>query len=108
MGTTKHFYPKLGNVPIGVKDGGKRLWNGGNGDYCLSCLVYKKENVELLEMAVVERNLKAKKYFERNVGGEWISVEKDNFFKKLNGMKRFGLAFLDPSTASSKTYKDSN
>ncbi|AFZ80281.1 signal peptide-containing protein [Theileria equi strain WA] len=94
--TTKHFYPRPGHAVVGVRDGNKVLWASnqhtkedlcGYHDYCFFCLVYKKENVELLEMAVVERNLKAKKYFEKNADGEWTSIDKKEFDRKLNNLK---------------------
>ncbi|EKX73419.1 hypothetical protein BEWA_054760 [Theileria equi strain WA] len=85
--TTKHFYPKPGHVAIQVKDGNEELWNGGNGDYCLSCLVYRKGNVKLLEIIVVENSSGRGRYFERNVGGEWRSITEEEYDQKLADIK---------------------
>ncbi|EKX72078.1 signal peptide containing protein [Theileria equi strain WA] len=99
--TTKHFYPKPGYLAKGIRDSTKELWKaqphfsrvgikgrfgGPNDDYCLSCLVYKKGDKELMEMITVENLSEGSRYFER-VSTEWISVEKDSFLKKLDEMR---------------------
>ncbi|EKX72220.1 hypothetical protein BEWA_046840 [Theileria equi strain WA] len=83
--TVKHFFPKPSHVAIQVKDGGKFLWNGGANDRCLSCLIYKKGTVEILEMTVVERLTRRWKFFERNTDG-WKEVDKTEFDKKLKNI----------------------
>ncbi|AFZ79973.1 signal peptide-containing protein [Theileria equi strain WA] len=112
--TTKHFFPKPNHVAREVKDGNKELWKFKNAlggfdghNYCNYCLIYKRGNINLLEVAVTENNSRGKKYFEK-VGGTWNMVNRDVFLNKLKEMKGVsGLAFLDPSTASSKTSKES-
>ncbi|EKX73054.1 hypothetical protein BEWA_016150 [Theileria equi strain WA] len=82
--TTKHFYPKPGHVAIQVKDGNKELWTGGANDRCLSCLIYKHGDKELLEMVVVKNSV-VKKYFEK-ADGKWVEIKKEDFLTKLNDM----------------------
>ncbi|AFZ79731.1 signal peptide-containing protein [Theileria equi strain WA] len=85
--TTKQIYPKLGYFANKVKDRNKDLWTPSEpSGVCLSCLIYRKGDKELLEMIVVEKNSIAYKYFER-VGDEWKSIEKDLFLKKLKEIK---------------------
>ncbi|EKX72279.1 hypothetical protein BEWA_047440 [Theileria equi strain WA] len=82
--TTRHFYPKAGYLAVKVNDGTRSIWEPTKPgsrygseedfdgyDYCLSCLVYRKENVRLLEMIVVERLSRRWKYFEKS-GEEWM------------------------------------
>ncbi|EKX73069.1 hypothetical protein BEWA_016300 [Theileria equi strain WA] len=86
--TTKHFFPKPGHVSIKVKDGGKELWTPINAsDVCLFCLVYKKGDKELLEVAVIEASLRKWKFFER-VDGGWKNLTGDDLFKKLTDMSK--------------------
>ncbi|EKX72183.1 signal peptide containing protein [Theileria equi strain WA] len=88
--TTKHFFPNPGYAVVGVKDKSKELWMSprlikglkplvndgtfdGYIDYCLSCVLYKKEDVKLLEMTVIENLSKRWKFFEK-IDGEWNEV----------------------------------
>ncbi|EKX72700.1 signal peptide containing protein [Theileria equi strain WA] len=98
----KTLTPKDGCVISSVMDGDKELWKStafkvsetyasrvnAHGYYCLSCTIYKHGNKEVLEMVVVENSSRGKKFFERNANSEWISIEKDDFFKKLNEMRK--------------------
>lgn len=109
--TTRHFYPKPGNVAMKVKDGTNALWTAklpspkkGNNlapsksNACLFCLVYKHGNKEVLEIVTVEKDAVEKKYFEK-VGGTWNMVNRNVFLNQLKEMKGVsGLAFLDPTS----------
>ncbi|EKX73049.1 hypothetical protein BEWA_016100 [Theileria equi strain WA] len=85
--TTKHFFPKAGFHAKKVNEGTRELWTGGVNDYCRYCLIYRKGDKELLEIVVVENELIGKKYFER-VYGEWKSLTRDEFDRKIEEMKR--------------------
>ncbi|EKX72589.1 hypothetical protein BEWA_050570 [Theileria equi strain WA] len=86
--TTRHFYPKPGYVSIKVKDGDKRLWTFINpSDACLFCFIYKRDNKEVLEMAVVNGILRRWKFFERVDGNEWKKVDKGKFLGKLKEIR---------------------
>ncbi|EKX74098.1 signal peptide containing protein [Theileria equi strain WA] len=91
----KNFFPKLGHNIIEVKDGDKRLWAGRDSDYCLSCVLYDEEDVQLLEVTVLENNSREKKYFEK-VNGAWQDIDETKFDKEkgIRGGK-FVSAFLD-------------
>ncbi|EKX73332.1 signal peptide containing protein [Theileria equi strain WA] len=96
--TTKHFFPKPGYLAKGVKDVNGLLWSsskpiytegtigrhsGYYNDYCLSCLVYKKGSMELLEMVVVESCSRRWKFFEKD-GTEWRDIGGvEDFLNKL-------------------------
>ncbi|AFZ81005.1 signal peptide-containing protein [Theileria equi strain WA] len=94
--TTRHFYPKPGHVPIKVQDGNKELWKsttcatkfGSNSsDSCLSCLIYEKGDIKILEMITVERLTKRYNYFERVSGEAWKTITEEDFDKKLKDMR---------------------
>ncbi|EKX73941.1 signal peptide containing protein [Theileria equi strain WA] len=107
--TTRHFYPKPGHVAIQVKDGNKELWEPTkpilsnisgiqgrhNGYYkrwvfCLSCLIYKHGDKELLEITlVVDNGSLGYKHFEK-CGKEWMEINKTDFDQKLNEMSKSG------------------
>ncbi|EKX72368.1 signal peptide containing protein [Theileria equi strain WA] len=101
--TTRHFYPEPGHVPIKVKNGNKELWKaqvhssrkgmetmfGGYESYCLSCILYKKGSMELLELTVVGKaSSRWYKYFEKNADGQWKSISEKDYDKKFNEIKR--------------------
>ncbi|EKX72746.1 signal peptide containing protein [Theileria equi strain WA] len=103
--TTRHFYPKPGHLVKKVTDGSSELWNSSkplnvqgvyarwNGyfdDYCLSCLIHKRGNIELLVMIVVERLSEGKEYFER-VNGTWKNLTRDEFDRKIEEIKGWSI-----------------
>ncbi|EKX73508.1 hypothetical protein BEWA_035440 [Theileria equi strain WA] len=79
--TTKHFYPKPGHVAKKVKYDGQEVWSGGFNDRCLSCIIRKRGDMELLEMIVVEASSRRYRYFEN--GTEWRSITTAEFYGKL-------------------------
>ncbi|EKX72245.1 signal peptide containing protein [Theileria equi strain WA] len=96
--TTKHFYPRPGHFATRVMDGNRELWKSPKyshqsgskvlrsskyDDRCLSCLIYKKGIVELLEVTVVEYGSTQYKYFE-NTFGSWNEIDKKVFDKKAD------------------------
>ncbi|AFZ80937.1 hypothetical protein BEWA_003450 [Theileria equi strain WA] len=107
--TTRHFYPKPGHAPIKVQDGNKELWKsttcatkfGSNSsDSCLSCLIYEKGDIKILEMITVERLTRRWKYFERT-GTEWKSItKKEDFDKKLSEISKYRLSSSNPTTST--------
>ncbi|AFZ79873.1 hypothetical protein BEWA_027220 [Theileria equi strain WA] len=85
--TTRHFYPKPGHVSTKVKDGNKELWTPINAsDVCLSCLIYKRGDKELLEITVLEDYSRRWKFFEKTADG-WVSIDKEEYKNKLNEMR---------------------
>ncbi|EKX72399.1 hypothetical protein BEWA_048660 [Theileria equi strain WA] len=81
--TTKHFFPTPG---YHAKKGVYARWNGYFDDYCLSCLIHKRGNIELLVMIVVERLTRRWKYFEKNADG-WKDLTRDEFDRKIEEIK---------------------
>ncbi|EKX72222.1 signal peptide containing protein [Theileria equi strain WA] len=112
---TKHIFPKLCYVVVGVRDGNQELWTAQphysrvgirgtlveNNDYCLSCLVYKKGSLELLEMTVVESKSRKWKYFEKTADG-WKELTRNDFLNKFHEMKRESEAPLNPVDEGSR------
>ncbi|EKX72161.1 signal peptide containing protein [Theileria equi strain WA] len=88
--TTRHFYPKPEHLAKKVKDRNKDLWTGiSDDDCCLSCLTYKKGNIELLDLTVVEGRSRWYKFFEKS-GDGWTSIDKKDYDKKLQEMRKSG------------------
>ncbi|AFZ80759.1 hypothetical protein BEWA_001660 [Theileria equi strain WA] len=93
--TVKHLFSKPSHVIMKVKDGSTEVWKSRhcgakdfrmNYDYCLSCLIYKKGDKELMEVTLVEDRSRGWKYFEKN-GNSWTSIEKKEYGNKLQDLK---------------------
>ncbi|EKX72414.1 signal peptide containing protein [Theileria equi strain WA] len=99
--TIRHFFPKPGHLVIGVKDGDKELWTPSKDlDNCLSCLVYKKGSMELLEITLVEGGSVGKKYFEK-LDGKWNNITQGDLLNKLQEMRK-SVSSPNPSTTPSQ------
>ncbi|AFZ79870.1 signal peptide-containing protein [Theileria equi strain WA] len=96
---TRQLYPKLGYLATKVMDANKELWECSKGsNACLSCLIYKHGNNEVLEILVVDNDSLGYNYFVKN-DKEWKNVTKEDFLKRLSDMKK-GIAIPPPKEPS--------
>ncbi|AFZ79740.1 signal peptide-containing protein [Theileria equi strain WA] len=76
------YEPKSGHISS-VVDAGKELWKPEVGQKCLLAKFLSKGSSSLLVLFLETSD----KYFEKNDNGEWISIEKKDYEKKLDGLK---------------------
>ncbi|AFZ79744.1 signal peptide-containing protein [Theileria equi strain WA] len=84
----KRYIPLPDKFINEVKDGGLSIWKAPDGmKRCVSCEFKSKGNVSLTSMLVCTSFELWFLYFEKNGNGEWKSIERKEFDKKIEDMK---------------------
>ncbi|AFZ79468.1 hypothetical protein BEWA_023170 [Theileria equi strain WA] len=98
----KAYTPKNGYHISSVMDGQVYVWKAKAGERCTLVESYIEGDSTLISIVINGSDYGLYlKYFEK-VNGEWKNLTQGDFFKKLNGMKRFGLVYERRILLSSK------
>ncbi|EKX73661.1 hypothetical protein BEWA_036970 [Theileria equi strain WA] len=98
----KAYTPKNAFHISSVMDGQVYVWKAKAGERCTLVESYIEGDSTLISIVINGSDYGLYlKYFEK-VNGEWKNLTQGDFFKKLNGMKRFGLVYERRILLSSK------